>query len=141
MKKKKMSNTSKQYKKKKNLFNILHLLCLFGPLFYYLPYAIHTVTKSNNVINTTTLGLCACTCIILFIINLLSEAKHRAGLHKSIFWVMLTGVVICLEQMGQVKSFIYVMCITSVLDEIIFSKLKDYYKEKYMINREIDKAL
>lgn len=48
----------------------------------------------------------------------------------------MAGVLFALEE---VKVFIWIMCITSVLDELVFVKMKDYYKACLISNREIDR--
>lgn len=78
------------------------------------------------------------TSLILGIISVLADVKHRAGLHRSILWGLIAGVLFCLSE---VKTFIYIMAITSIIDELVFVKLKDYYKTAEISNKEMDRRL
>ena len=129
--------TSKITKKAKAfyiIFGILHLLCLLGPFFYFIPYAFIT----GAVVSKVALGLSTAVSLILALISLLVDTTHKAGLHRSILWTLIGGILFCLSA---VKPFIWIMAIASIFDELIFSPLKARFKTKYHTNKEIDKRI
>lgn len=128
----KQSDRTKQCKNLSLLFGILHFLCLFGPLLYYIPYAF----ASGETGQKLGLSLFAIVAICLMFLAIISEAATRAGLIKSMLWLLILGITMCLTE---AKTFIYVMAIVSVVDELIIIKLKDHYKNKYSANVEIDR--
>ena len=116
------------------VFTILHLLCVVGPFLYFLPMAFIT----GAVVSKIALGLTTVTSLILAAISLLMDVKHRAGLHRGIMWLLIAGILFCLEA---VKPFIWIMAVVSILDELVFVKLKDHFKAAAATNKEIDKRL
>jgi hypothetical protein len=126
------SDRTKQCKKLHRLFTILHFLCLFGPFLYYIPQAFILGTVVKKV--TFSLILIVTLCLSAFAIFI--DAKNRAGLSKSIMWLLIIGVSSCL---AEIKAFIYIMAIVSILDEICFLKLRKKYKIALISNKEIDR--
>lgn len=126
------SDRTKQCQRRKWLFRVLHLLCLFGPFIYFIPYAYATgKIASKLVMNFTVI-----TSLIMAILSLLIDVKNRNGMHRVILWLLIAGVMFCLSE---VKTFIWIMTVTSILDELIFVKLKDFYRMAEISNKEIDK--
>lgn len=128
---------SKRTKKLKRLcvfFTILHLLCLIGPFLYFLPAAF----IGGEVVSKIVLGFSTVVSIILALISFLVDFKHRAGLHRSIMWTLIAGILFCLSS---IKPFIWIMAIASIFDELIFTKLKDHYHTAHLTNAEIDKRI
>lgn len=126
------STRTKQCIRRKNLFSLLHFLCLFGPLLYFIPYGYITGETVQKISMSFTLIIS----VVLALISVITGVKARAGLHRTILWVLMAGVLFCLQE---VKVFIWIMCITSILDELIFVKIKDYYKAAVISNKEIDR--
>lgn len=130
-----MASTSQRTKscnKRKWLFRFLHWLCLFGPLLYFIPYAFIT----GETVEKIALSFTLIVSVILCVISIVIAATHRAGIHRTILWLLIAGVLFCLTE---IKAFIWVMCITSILDELIFVRLKDRYAELTRTNKEIDR--
>lgn len=127
-----LSKRTIQCRRRKILFSFLHFLCLFGPFIYFIPYGYITGEMGSKII----MSISIVTSLILALISALSDVKHRAGLHRSILWGLIAGVLFCLQE---VKTFIYIMAITSLIDELIFVKLKDYYTSAEIANKEMDK--
>lgn len=128
------SETTKKAKTAYLIFGILHLLCLLGPFFYFVPYAFIT----GAVVSKIVLGFTITISLILGLISLMIDVVHRASVHRSITWVMIAGLLFCLTA---IKPFIWIMTITSILDELVFTKLRDAYRTKFKTNNEIDKRL
>lgn len=114
------------------LFGILHFICLFGPLMYFIPYGFYTGTEVQKI----SLGMTVIASIVLAVFSIVADVKHRGGLHRTIMWVLIAGVLFCLTE---IKTFIWIMAITSVIDELVFVKLRNYYKTALIANKEIDK--
>lgn len=130
-----MSKPSKQTKRCKRLaifFGILHFLCFFGPLLFFIPYAFAV----GEVVSKVALGLTAAVSVILILLSFIVGVKHRAGLHRSIIWLLITGILFCIQNLA---TFIWTMAITSILDELVFSKLHDHYNAALLTNKEMDK--
>ena len=116
------------------IFTILHLICLIGPFLYFLPMAfIGAEVVSKIVISLTTIAS-----LILAGISAFVSIQHRAGLHRSILWLLIAGIMFGLSS---IKSFIWIMAGTSLCDELIFTPLKDHFKITAATNKEIDKRL
>lgn len=127
-----MSKRTKECRNKKIIFSVLHFLCLFGPMLYFIPYSYMIGTTVQKVSLTFTVVVS----FILAMISMIVSVNHKAGLHKSIMWIMIAGVLFTLQE---IKSFIWIMCVVSILDELVFVKLKDYYKAALISNKEIDR--
>lgn len=134
MSKKKQSERTKQCKILKNIFSVMHFLCLFGPLMYFIPYGYATGETVQKIGMSFTIIIS----VILAAISLLVSVTARAGLHRCIMWVLISGLLFCLKE---IQVFIWIMAITSICDELIFVKIKDYYKSALTANKEIDRRL
>lgn len=129
-----VSERTKQCRMLTFVFGLLHFLCLFGPLLYFIPYGYTT----GETVEKIGMSFTVTTALILFMISILVSATHRAGLHRCIMWVLIAGVLFCLEQ---VQVFIWIMAVTSILDELIFTKVRDHYKAALISNKEIDRRM
>ena len=127
-----VSDRTKQCRHRKNLFNILHFLCLFGPLLYFVPYGYITGETVEKIAMSFTIVVS----IVLAAISLIVSVTAKAGLHRCIMWTLIAGVLFCLQE---IQTFIWIMAITSILDELIFTKVRDYYKAALISNKEIDR--
>lgn len=126
------SDRTKYCKIMKNLFGLFHFLCLFGPLLYFIPYGYLTGDNVEKIGMSFTIILS----VILAVISIIVSTTARAGLHRCIMWVLIAGVLFCLNE---IQIFIWIMAITSILDELIFTKIKDHYKSALIANKEIDR--
>lgn len=128
------SRRTKQCAALKNVFTALHFICLFGPLAWYVPYGYATGTPVEKIGMSSTVIVA----IVLAAISTIVGATSKAGLHRCMLWILITGVLITLSE---IETFIYIMALTSILDELVFCKLKDHYKAAYVANREIDRRM
>lgn len=71
--------------------------------------------------------------ILMTIINLTSKIAMRSRL-----WILLIGLYICLQN---IMTPIVVFAVCQILDELVVTPLKNYFKQKYKINKEIDSRL
>lgn len=132
MGKKYISDRTKQCRTLKNIFGLLHFLCLFGPLLYFIPYGYIT----GETVEKIGMSFTVIISVVLAVISIIISAIHRAGLHRCIMWVLISGVLFCLKE---IQTFIWIMAITSILDELIFTKVRDHYKAALISNKEIDR--
>ena len=125
---------TKQCKRLSILFLVLHILCLFGPLLYFIPYAYIV----GEVGRKLALSLFLIVALCLSVVALISDAKTRGGFAKSIMWILVIGISICLQE---VKVFVYIMAIVSIIDELVIVRLRAKYKDAYASNKEIDRRM
>lgn len=130
----KASDRTKQCRFRKNLFGFLHFLCLFGPLLYFIPYGYATGETTQKILMSFTV----IASIVLAVISVIVSVSHRAGLHRTIMWFLIVGVLFCLQE---IKVFIWIMAATSIIDELVFVRLRDYYKTALISNKEIDRRM
>lgn len=127
-----VSDRTKQCKNLSTIFGVLHFLCLFGPLLYFVPYGYAT----GAVVEKIAMSFTVIASIILALISILVSVTARAGLHRCIMWLLITGVLFTLQE---IQVFIWIMAVTSILDELVFTKIRDHYKAALISNKEIDR--
>lgn len=125
------SERTKQCKRLSILFLVLHILCLFGPLLYFIPYAYIV----GEVGRKLALSLFLIVALCLSVVAIISDAKTRGGFAKSIMWILVIGISMCLQE---IKVFVYIMAIVSIIDELVIVRLRAKYKNAYASNKEID---
>lgn len=62
----------------------------------------------------------------------------KANLKRTLFWIMMIGIYICLDKM---QSVIITLAVCNVLDEVIISPLHKKFASEYKTNKEIDKRI
>lgn len=125
-----MSKTTKNNKKLYWTFSIISFLVLWVPLAYYIIKG-----YMDAEITTEKVGL---TCTILIAI-VLTAINFICKYHiRSTIWILLLGVYVCLDN---VLTLIILIAIGTILDEFLLTPLKKSFKNKYTINKEIDKRL
>jgi hypothetical protein len=107
---------------------------LFGPFLYFIPYGYATGVVAEKISMSFTVIIS----IILAAISFIADVKHRAGIHRTIVWSLIAGVLFCLKD---VEVFIWIMAICSLADEMIFVRLKDYYATALVASKEIDRRI
>lgn len=116
--------------KYKNRYRILKLLSILVNISPILVYTFIAFT-SGTVSQKTTLGLTLVVCVLFTITNLVFKYHIR-----STIWILLIGIHICLNN---ITSLLVIIAIATMTDEFILSPLAKKYKQKYVINNEIDK--
>ena len=127
-----VSDRTKQCKILTTIFGVLHFLCLFGPLLYFVPYGYAT----GAVVEKIAMSFTVIASVILALISILVSVTARTGLHRCIMWILITGVLFTLQE---IQIFIWIMAVTSILDELVFTKIRDHYKAALISNKEIDR--
>lgn len=118
------------------IFNLAHFLALFGPFAYYIPYCFITGESTEKI----AVSFSMLTSIILLVMAFIIDVKHRNGLNKTAFWILILGVIYVLNNVN-ITIFVCIMAIISIIDELVFIKLRDNYMAKLNSNKEIDRRL
>ena len=118
---------TKEYRREKWLLLILSILCNL------LPIAIYTIKAFivAGIGQKVTLGVCLTLSLLFVLINIIT--KHRI---RSTLWILLIGIYVCLDH---IQSLLIIMAITTIIDEFILEPAYKRVKNKYIINKEIDK--
>ena len=124
----KLTKTTKKYKAGYIICLILSLALLFGPAAYYTIMAFLTSTVVIEKIALTT------TLFIAFVMTMVSLINKTPI--KCKIWIILLGIYICLDN---IIIMLVIFAITQTIEELIVSPLKKSFKNKYTINKEIDK--
>ena len=126
------SARTKQCRFWRNFFTLFHYLFLFGPLAYYLPMGYLT----GEPVQKISISLTVIAAVILSGVSVLMSTTARSGMHRSVLWILILGLIFTLSQL---KVFLLVMALSCIIDELIFCRLKDHYAELYRTNKEIDR--
>lgn len=118
---------TKKYKYLKNIFLFLSIYCLTFPLVFY---GIQAIIKGTKV-EKFTLGAFCLIALGMVIVNFLMKIKL-----KSMIWLILLGIYICLEN---ITVLLIMVAVCTILDEILITPLYKHFNNKYKINKEIDK--
>lgn len=124
-----MSQTTVSLRKKMYTFHLLSWVLTFLPIMIWLGIAF---AKSTEVTKTA-LALSITIASLLTLTNLLLKYSIR-----STIWVLLIGIYIALKD---ITPLLIIIAVCTILDEFIVHPLYKHYKERYHINREIDKRV
>lgn len=122
-----LSTTTKKYKRLSKLFGLLSFLCTVAPVAYFTVLAF----INGEIRDKVTLGCTLIVCIILVSLNAIKKANLRSPVY-----LMILGIYMCLDNL---LSLFLIMAITTMLDEFVFAPLHKSYKNKAIINKEIDR--
>ena len=123
----KLSNETKKYKRLSKLFGLLSLLCTVFPVAYFTVQAFIQVEVEEKV----TLGCTLIVCLILVALNTIKKENLRSPVY-----LMILGIYVCLDNL---LSLFLIMAITTMADEFLFTPLHNSFKNKAVINKEIDR--
>lgn len=122
-----MSQTTKTLKIKKNIFHGLSWLLTFAPILIWLCVA---MAKSNDLTKTS-LAITILIAGMLTLVNLLLKYSIR-----STIWILLIGIYIALKD---ITPLLIIIAVCTILDEFIVHPLYVHYRDRFKINKEIDK--
>lgn len=122
-----MSDVTKKYKNRARWCSIISVSLIVIPLLIYAVLGFINGTIGEKV----SLGLTLTICLIFILIN--SVFKYHI---RSTIWIMLLGIQICLTN---ITTLLIIISLATMLDEFVFTPLAKKYKQKYVINNEIDK--
>lgn len=122
-----MSTITKKYKRLSSIFGLLSILCTVAPVTYFTVLGF----VNGEIRNKVTLGCTLMLCLVLVVINIIKKENLRSPVY-----IMILGIYMCLDNL---LSLFLIMAITTMLDEMVFTPLHRMYKNRAIINREIDK--
>lgn len=125
-----MSQRTKKFKILYITFSVLSFLLTLGPVLFYIIKGYIDADLTKQKVALTGIILCA---IILTAINVL--IKHHI---RSTIWLLMLGIYYCVDS---IMPLLLMIAIGTILDEFIVSPLKKSFKNKKIINSEIDKRI
>lgn len=118
---------TEKYKKLYILFRVLSAIMVIAPISIYTTLGFMQGTTGSKVC----LGMCLTTALIFVIINII--AKHKI---RSTIWIMMIGLYMACDN---IIPLLIIVAVLTVIDEFLLEPLYKRYREKFVINREIDK--
>ena len=125
-----MSQRTKKFKILYITFSIISFLLTLGPVSFYIVKGYIDADLTKEKVALTGIILCA---IILTAVNVL--IKHHI---RSTIWLLMLGIYYCVDN---IMPLLLMIAIGTILDEFIVSPLKKSFKNKKIINSEIDKRI
>ena len=122
---------TQKYKKLSILTFLLSAICSLCPILIYVLKAF--IDKDVQEVNKYTLGIMCSVALVVTLINIVAKLHLRC-----IPWILLLGIYVCLKD---ITALLVIMAITTIIDELILMPLHKSFKNKYTINKEIDKRL
>jgi hypothetical protein len=110
------------------ILTILSVLCLIAPPAYFVIVA---AISSTLVIEKLALAATVMVVLILTVIAAVNKLALRSRL-----WILLIGLYFVLDSF---MTPLIVIAICQVLDELVITPLKKFFKDRYTINKEIDR--
>ena len=117
---------TKKYKTKLNVCRLLSFTLTVLPVIIY---AIMGFMHGSNG-EKVSLGICVVLALIFVLINVMFKYHIRSTL-----WVLLIGIYVCIDN---IIPLLIIMATTTIIDEFALVPLINKYKNKYVINNEID---
>ena len=117
---------TKKYKIKLNICRLLSFTLTVLPVIIYTIMGFMDGTIGEKV----SLGICVILALIFVLINIMFKYHIRSTL-----WVLLIGIYVCIDN---IIPLLIIMAATTIIDEFVLVPLINKYKNKYIINKEID---
>lgn len=105
------------------------ILNLFPVAFYVAKAFIESSATYQKVALSSTIFIS----LILTCVSLLTKVNIR-----SVIWILFIGLYVCLDSIINMIMFIAIFQVT---DELVITPLKKMVKNKWIINKELDKRL
>ena len=117
---------TKKYKIKLNICRLLSFTITV------LPVIIYTIKgfMDGSIGEKVSLGICVILALMFMLINVMFKYHIRSTL-----WVLLIGIYLCIDN---IIPLLIIMAATTIIDEFVLVPLINKYKNKYIINKEID---
>ena len=125
-----MSNITNHYRRLYWIFLLVSTLLTICPATVY---TIKALIESDLVYEKTSLVLTVFLVLIMTCITIVNKQAMRSRL-----WILLIGLYISLDY---ILGPLIVIAICQVLDELIACPLKKSYKNKLVINKQIDRRV
>lgn len=122
-----MSKQSKTYRKLYWAFKIISLMLLFLPIAIFMVIEFKDASTTEQV----TLGVGVVISAVFAAGNAIFKLAPRSSV-----WILIISLAIAAEK---IQNVIYVTGACVIIEEVITSKLEKHFREKYKVNKEIDK--
>lgn len=126
-----MSTMTDKYKRLSIITFLLSSICSICPILIYVFKAF--IDEDVQEVHKYTLGIMCSLALIVTLINIVAKLHLRC-----IPWILLLGIYVCLKD---ITTLLIIMAVTTIIDELILVPLHKSFKNKYTINKEIDKRL
>ena len=120
------TEVTKKYKKRAKWLRIISSSLTVLPLIIYSIIGL----VQGPVTHKVTLSLTLIVCIVFTLITTIF--KHRI---RSTIWILLLGIYMCMKN---ITPLLIIIAISTILDEFVIEPQAKKYKQKYIINNEID---
>jgi len=114
------------YKKSTTILKVMDLFLTFAPLLGFVIYAFATGSVAQKVAFGM-IGLCG---VVLGVFSVLSKYSFKGAIY-----LILLGLHVAV---GNIVAILIILAVTTLLDELLIVPLYKMYKEKYIINKELD---
>ena len=121
---------TKNYRIKYWIFLITSILLNVCPLAVY---SIKALVEGQLVYQKVALTMTVFVVLIMTVISIINKITLRSRL-----WLLLIGVYLCI---GEILTPLIIIAVCQTVDEIIVHPLKNNYKNKLTISKEIDKRI
>ena len=121
---------TKKLKRKYIAATILSFLLNVCPL---LVFTIIAFISGTAIVHKVTLSMTLLIVLIFTAVTFINKTVFRSKL-----WILLIGLWLCLDN---ILTPLIVFAACQVIDELIVTPLKNYYKNRYRINKEMDTRL
>lgn len=123
-------NATRKYRKLSFLFGSISVLLNIAP---FTIYAFIALVDSALIYQKIALSMTVLVVAILSLVALVNKVAMKSRL-----WIVLVGIYVCL---GEIITPLIIIAVCQVLDELIVSPLHKNFRNKKIINKEIDKRL
>ena len=117
---------TKKYKIKLNICRLLSFTITVLPVIIYVIKGF----MDGSIGEKVSLGICVILALIFMLINVMFKYHIRSTL-----WILLIGIYVCIDN---IIPLLIIMAATTIIDEFVLVPLINKYKNKYIINKEID---
>lgn len=117
---------TKKYKIKLNICRLLSFTITVLPVIIYVIKGF----MDGSIGEKVSLGICVILALIFMLINVMFKYHIRSTL-----WILLIGIYVCIDN---IIPLLIIMASTTIIDEFVLVPLINKYKNKYIINKEID---
>ena len=117
---------TKKYKIKLNICRLLSFTITVLPVIIYVIKGF----MDGSIGEKVSLGICVILALMFMLINVMFKYHIRSTL-----WVLLIGIYVCIDN---IIPLLIIMATTTIIDEFVLVPLIKKYKNKYIINKEID---
>lgn len=100
------------------------------------PLIIFTVIafiSGTAIVHKVTLSMTLLVVLIFTVITFVNKTVFRSKL-----WILLIGLWLCLDN---ILTPLIVFAVCQIADELIVTPIKKHYRDRYKINKEMDKRL